>query len=728
MKHGIAMGIWAFVAMMTGCIEPGDAVIESSKQTGLIFVKEPGLSSNHRPERSNVNEFNSGTDIYLLRPVSPNGKLTNLTAPFTRGNETNSERWGAALDPEVSPDGKYLIFSMRERNSRGTKWYLYEMNLETSEIVQLTTKGDDMDPYYLPDGRIVFTSTRNEIVDEYERRQSPQLHIGERDPKTRKLINIKQISQNQSHDMNPIVYSHTGEIFFTRWEHLGRVNRMPIFKVDPDGTGLFVVYGSQTPQEAGGRTYLDVRELRNGGLVSSIMRRGDDFEGGAIAMLDISESEDNLTYLTENPFDRDHPPRFLYKTPHPIMNGDQEMIIAAGTPYLNAREGENRFSDYGLYLIDKEGGTPKLIYNDPNTNDYDPIPIDEKGSPLTYRIKGDDSRVVEGYEKNEKTGRFFTADVYDRSTTDGHLVIKREYRNAKFVRVLEAVSLPVDRELRGGDIGETNLEKERVVGYGSVHPDGSFSIEAPTEKALHVQVLDSNGMMLISQLSWIQVMPGEHRICTGCHARHDRNKVIEDLVEDPLTGEVTNIKENKGHTATFANAEDIQSHPSLASDTLEFFNKFIPNKENTIQSIFNRRCNSCHGNKTYTTQGGELNLEIGSNELIGVDSLNGADLKTPSSVYERLWADRWVVEGDSLGLVSGGGAARSPLVWVLFNKKLNPDAPAEILPKTLSYDHTAIWAKDSAGVIRTFAEENRDLLRIIEWIDMGGQYSNTVGY
>jgi hypothetical protein len=529
-------------SLLISCIEPGDAVVESTRQTGVIFVKATGQDINMEPERSNVNEFSPGTDIYLLRPVSPNGKLTNLTRPFTRGNETNSKRWGAALDPELSPDGKRLLFSMRERNSRGTKWYLYELDMESSEIIQLTTTGDDIDPYYLPDGRIVFASTRNGIVDEYERRSTPQLFVGQRDPGTKKLINIKQISQNQSHDMNPFVYSRTGEIFFTRWEHLGSINRMPLFKVDPDGTSMFVIYGSQTPQEAGGRTFLEARELRNGGLVTSIMRRGDNFEGGAIAILDISESEDNLTYITENPFVSDEPPSFLFKTPHPIMDGDNEKIIAAGTPYLNAREGDNNFSDYGLYMVDKNGGDPILIYNDPKTNDFDPIPIDEKGTPLKYLTKEDDANVVAGEKASAKTGKFFTADVYDRSTTDRHLVIKREYGNAKYLRVLEAVSLPADRNLRGGDIGETNLEKERVTGYGTIQPDGSFSIEAPTDKALHVQVLDSNGMMLVSQLSWIQIMPGERRICTGCHARHDRNKVIDDLIEDPVTGEVLNIK------------------------------------------------------------------------------------------------------------------------------------------------------------------------------------------
>ena len=38
-----------------------------------------------------------------------------------------------------------------------------------------------------------------------------------------------------------------------------------------------------------------------------------------------------------------------------------------------------------------------------------------------------------------------------------------------------------------------------------------------------------------------------------------------------------------------------------------------------------------------------------------------------------------------------------------------------------------LWAKDQFNRIDPFLPANRDLLTIIEWMDMGTQYSNTVG-
>ena len=92
------------------------------------------------------------------------------------------------------------------------------------------------DPTYLPNGQIMFTSTRSGIVDEYERRDSPLLRVADRDANGR-LVNVRQISFNQSHDTNPIVHS-SGKIFYSRWEHLGNPNKFPLFVINPDGTRI----------------------------------------------------------------------------------------------------------------------------------------------------------------------------------------------------------------------------------------------------------------------------------------------------------------------------------------------------------------------------------------------------------------------------------------------------------------------------------------------------------
>lgn len=67
---------------------------------------------------------------------------------------------GIVRDPEISFDGKKVIFSMRK--SAEDFYHIYEMNLDGTGLKQLTSASgiSDIDPIYLPDGSIVFTSTR----------------------------------------------------------------------------------------------------------------------------------------------------------------------------------------------------------------------------------------------------------------------------------------------------------------------------------------------------------------------------------------------------------------------------------------------------------------------------------------------------------------------------------------------------------------------------------------
>lgn len=67
---------------------------------------------------------------------------------------------GVVRDPEVSYDGKKIVFSMRK--SPQDSYHIYEINADGSGLRQLTcaTGVSDIDPVYLPGGEIIFTSTR----------------------------------------------------------------------------------------------------------------------------------------------------------------------------------------------------------------------------------------------------------------------------------------------------------------------------------------------------------------------------------------------------------------------------------------------------------------------------------------------------------------------------------------------------------------------------------------
>src|SRR5688500_2349727 len=131
---------------------------------------------------------------------------------------------------------------------------------------------------------------------------------------------------------------------------------------------------------------------------------------------------------------------------------------------------------------------------------------------MAFGASEPDPLVEEGLRAGRETGFFFTADVYSRMDGDGQMKPDRNVVNAdgsrgqaRYFRFLQAISMPYQASMRGGVLGNTEFEKQKVVGYGDIRADGSFSAEVPANTALHLQVLDENGMSLVNQLQWINV-------------------------------------------------------------------------------------------------------------------------------------------------------------------------------------------------------------------------------
>lgn len=712
---------------------PADVIIQKSGQSALIFVGENSLfNNNNNPMKSNVDEYFPGSDLYYISPIAPGAKVVNLTSQYTREGQNRADRYGHAADPEISFDGKKVLFSMRK--NRNSSWHLYEMNVDGSELIQLTDQsvGHDMDPAYLPNGQIIFTSTRSQIVDEYERRQSPLLHVADR-ATDGTLINIRQISFNQSHETNPIVHS-SGKIYFSRWEHLGDPNKFSVFTINPDGTRLFVLYGNHFPSESGARVYLDPRELADGGIVCTLMERNSPFEGGAIAIKDLTKADSDLEIITPQgvPFNNtNRDTEALYRSPHPIFdyrNGKTEKLIVSISA-IPVENGDGETVDYGLWYMSKKGGDPKFIYNNPDLNDIDAVPVAQRkdlpgGIPQVILSEG---HIQTALASNQTSGTFFDGNVYDRDPEDRFLRPDANFLNkdgstgqAKYVRVLAAVSLPRDGNRRGGEIGNTNLEKQRIVGYGNIRSDGSFSIDVPANLSVHLQTVDENGMMLVNQRSWTQVMPGEKRLCTGCHDSHNRDKIIQQIsiqADDRVTFN------GAPYMSGFHNAENSMQHSAVAADTIDFFDRTNQSKTSTIQHILDNRCISCHNPDNAA---GGLNLQMSNQDRTISSDENG---NSTTSVYERLTDNEnyRTERSNNINYVTDDGARLSPLMWVMHNRQLNRSMEdGNIDYRETSYDHTQLWYSDNNGLIDPFHPLNADLLKLIEWIDMGTQYSNSV--
>ena len=542
-------------ALLPGCFS-GDS---SSGNGGLVrgdfsiaYVKR-SVNAVGNPTDGAI--FVAGGDLYIRDLSSPGSVEENVTSQYTNGQ-------GDVSDPEVSYDGSKILFSMRL--SRDDSWNIWEYSLQSKtarrwvEDDELANAGDDVDPYYMPDGRIVFTSNRQEksrqllaaegkevfrYLDEYEREETMVLHVV-----NQQGDDIRQISFNQSHDRNPVVLSG-GELMFSRWEHAGDRNQFPLFFSNPDGTSMFVLYGRFSP----GNSFLHPREMPDGRVISSLMPLLGTGEGGALVLVDVKNySENDLpgpgvpaggqaqvqATLEEIPLGREHSEFGRYTTPYPLHDGSNRVLVswsASQEPAEGEPEDEDGPPRYGVYMLnlDDKSLRPIVLANEGQVI-TDPIAIMAHPEPNIVADKAFDQDLADEGMGVLNVRSIYDTDVLemmgDRMLIDGETIptlgdvvdilsmkqLPAASRPGRFMRFTRAVPTPpgTDRE----SVGSNNMEMQEILGYGEVQPDGSFRFKVPADMSLGLVVVDAKGRALQSHPNWVQVRPGETRTCNGCHS------------------------------------------------------------------------------------------------------------------------------------------------------------------------------------------------------------------
>jgi len=97
----------------------------------------------------NAGKFQPGSSLRII-DFGLGGRVTTLLdAPQ-----------GVIRDPDVSFNGRRVLFSMRK--NAADDYHIYEIRADGSGLRQLTSGSgvSDIDPIYLPSGRILFGSTR----------------------------------------------------------------------------------------------------------------------------------------------------------------------------------------------------------------------------------------------------------------------------------------------------------------------------------------------------------------------------------------------------------------------------------------------------------------------------------------------------------------------------------------------------------------------------------------
>ncbi|NQT51947.1 hypothetical protein HQ576_07850, partial [bacterium] len=433
--------------------------------------------------------YRPGRNLFVLRPARPDGTVTPLT----------HFKDGYVADCEVSWDGRRVLFCRRE--AKDPWWHLYEINADGTGLRQ-HTRGPyhDVVPFFLADGRIGFASSRIGTRDEYHAYTSTALHVMNPDGS-----DMHPIAINVGRDNEPSILPD-GRIAFSRLEvfYSRLKTELTLHACQPDGTADVVLYGP---------------ERRRFWHTLKVGTRGDDHAGNVFAthrVLRMSQpqglpdgrivcaTQGGLAFIGPERTKESiipHDNRRAFTTPWPLPDG---RILCAST--LKAKK--KSAVDIGIYLVEPTTGKLTLVYNDPKTADYEARPLAARTPPPVLPTNA---------KRNAYTGRFLCLTV--RDTQEAGVP-----RTGRLVRLIEGLPV-VNRHStqtnpwevwknHGGAIA-------RVLGTVPLAADGSFHIEAPADRLVHFQVLDSDRRVVGNQLTWIYTRPGESRSCIGCHERPD---------------------------------------------------------------------------------------------------------------------------------------------------------------------------------------------------------------
>ena len=289
----------------------------------IAYVKQPiPVDDNGEFEQQDLREqitFQIGGNLYFRDRASPSALEVNITEPII-GDQ------GDVRDVEIAFDGSKLLFSMRgpadpnldlDDEDQPT-WNLWEYTFETGEsrrviATDLTAEnGHDIMPKYLPDGRIVFASTRQTRsqailldegkgafphVDENRNEFASNLHVINSDG-----TGLEQVTFNQSHDLDPAVLDD-GRVVFSRWDGARQNDGVDLYAMNPDGSNLEMLYGKQSHDTGpNGDTiqFTQPRQLEDGRLMALIRPFTDSEGGGELITIDTIQYLENTQPTAPN--------------------------------------------------------------------------------------------------------------------------------------------------------------------------------------------------------------------------------------------------------------------------------------------------------------------------------------------------------------------------------------------------------------------------------------------
>lgn len=513
--------------------------------------------------------------------------------------------------PNVSYDGLRIVFAglpagdyNPSPHATPDAWRIYVINWDGTGLQQVTTSDlnynqmdmsqfgpaaprfqsqgyDDTDPAWLPDGRIVFSSTRWPSFAQYSGARTTNLYVVNADGS-----NMHRITSERNGADRPQVDPLTGKIVYSRWwrnyragtdnwstildpdggyvmhnglttragDAAGRPGRLlqnfwQLASINPDGTGLTMFAGR----------YRDIDLIHAYG---GAFEPDGDFIGNYFPMYNMSEAAGfggirryprgagayepliGVTWLSLDYVSPANP------TSTGIFNGtyaSEPDVLDDGRIVFSWAQDINQ--DYGLYIMDPDGSNPSLLYDNAGTTELRARALRQRPLPpvipdTVTTFPGPLPPPAAGPYNTDGTFVFDDLNVYFNAPVDVEIMNAPRVGSANIIRFF----LDHQRTSLGSF---PNLDWPILLSELPVNPDGSVrNLASPANVPLFEQLRSSDGAIPITQgpssggsngaptqipratngplavdgASHVAGMnfgkPGEVQRCVGCHAGH----------------------------------------------------------------------------------------------------------------------------------------------------------------------------------------------------------------
>ncbi|MBK8551762.1 MAG: T9SS type A sorting domain-containing protein [Ignavibacteria bacterium] len=473
--------------------------------------------------------------------------------------------------PCVHWNGSKIVFAGIEH--RDSSWRIYEINKAGTRIKKITftdrninlsqfgsaayrfTKYDDIDPVYLPDGKIIFASTRFPALSIYGGVNTTNIYITD-------TLNFKlhRVTTERNSAEKPSIDPVSGKIIYSRWwvnidrpsnvtgtgftrndnqaltTDIGNIWQTNI--ITPDGDQL-KLYGADARTRKNLFSYR-ARIMADGKMLSVFIPHLPMFNTSGSPGIRYNEkffSEPRKVIGTDSttPLYVSNPPSYGTMQPpyatDPVPLPDGRILFSYATTVIE--------QDYGIYICELNGGGLTQVLDLPGTLELNAeLFIAKNTPPVVDYLQAYDTNMVPptsdpGTFYQGGLFRFDCLNVYSNAPVDEPIDDAPPIqKNAKF-----RFFFNFQRQ------DENGLDNPILFREISLDRDGKIAQgDMPANVSMFEQIIDSSGNVLVNRKGNIAHVlgmnfgnDGSGTKCVGCHAGHTMITVPPNVTEGAFT-------------------------------------------------------------------------------------------------------------------------------------------------------------------------------------------------